>query len=363
MRKSQRARGIGIAGPSLLLVLLLIPSLPAGADRSAERPTDTWIAIATNMGLLVTQGVDGRVVDADVVDGVVTLHGMVGSQAEKTRASAVARGVEGVERVRNVLTVVPEAERPGVALRDADLAERVAAWLADEATLGASPLGVHAVSNGVVILAGEAATPEHHRRAVEIAGEVEGVRAVVSEIRSGDVVADAEIWEETGPADEDVSRSGLGRALSDTWMALRLEFALMAEPGLSPTAVDVDVRDGIATLFGIVESREEREAAVARALGIDGVLAVENALQVVPGSVSETVEAVDDTLVENVARRLDAQELEDADISVAVRNATVRLTGSVATHRDRMTAVLAARHTRGVRGVSDGLTVRDGARG
>ncbi|HYE65834.1 MAG TPA: BON domain-containing protein, partial [Pyrinomonadaceae bacterium] len=44
-------------------------------------------------------------INVDVENSVVTLRGSVASNAQKTRAEQVAKGVEGVKSIRNQLTV------------------------------------------------------------------------------------------------------------------------------------------------------------------------------------------------------------------------------------------------------------------
>lgn len=263
---------------SRLAILAGAAALALLATAAQAAPSDVRTAIAVKLELLKTDAVDAVAIDADAADGVVTLHGVVASEAEKTRAAAAARRAEGVERIRNLLAVVPEAERTGLAVADAQLEQSVEAALARDPALVGSAIEVHAVHAGTVLLAGEAASAEAHRRAVELARRVEGVRQAASAIRSPDPRADAEIWEEAAPAERAAARSGLLAPLSDAWTTVRLLFALALEPGLSPTGIDVETRDGVVRLAGRVDSSHERTAAEQRALAIDGVLGVENAL-------------------------------------------------------------------------------------
>jgi hyperosmotically inducible protein len=307
------------------------------------------------MTLIEAQAVEGRAIGADARNGDVTLHGMVGSEAEKLRAAALTQRVEGVERVRNALTIVPPEERPAVAMSDGLVMQRVAHALRAEPRLADTQVAIHAVDNAVVVLAGEAQTVEEHRLAVDTAAAVYGVREVTSEVRSPDREADEAIWEETAAF---VDAADDSSSLRDAWIQTRLALRLWMEPGLSPTDVEVESRDGIVTLFGIVDSIDAKLMAQKRALELEGVLYVDNQLQIVPESVAETVEAVDAGLREDIAERIDSKHLEDAEIAVEVHNATVRLSGSVANQEDRMTALVIAGTTHGVRAVYDGLEVK-----
>ena len=55
---------------------------------------DAWITTKAKMSLLTTEGVSGTSVNVDTVNGLVTLHGKVASDAEKQKAEQVVRGIE-----------------------------------------------------------------------------------------------------------------------------------------------------------------------------------------------------------------------------------------------------------------------------
>ena len=133
----------------------------------------------------------------------------------------------------------------------------------------------------------------------------------------------------------------------------------MAEPGLSPIGVNVDTRAGVVSLFGTVATEDLKARAAQQVRQVAGVKGVENDLQVVPDVAAKRVEVRDEQVLEAVRKRLDARDtLEDADIDVAVENGVVRLTGTVATQRDRLTALTVARSTDGVGSVVDGLELK-----
>lgn len=66
---------------------------------------DGWLWVKTRFELATADDLRDSTINVDVDNGVVTLTGTVASQAQKTRAQNVARGVEGVTNVRNNLTV------------------------------------------------------------------------------------------------------------------------------------------------------------------------------------------------------------------------------------------------------------------
>jgi len=332
-----------------LAATLTVSTAPA----LAAQPEDAWVTTKVKMALLTDDTVDGLDIDVDTFSGRVTLHGKVDSAVEKAEAETLARQVTGVVDVRNLLAVVPASAKKANEVADDKLAAQVSTVLKRDKALSTSDIEVKSVNNGVVVLAGDAKTLSVHHRAIEDARAVPGVRQVASEIRSPDELGDEEIWdsaEHTSKTDEVKS------AASDAWITTKAKVRLMAEPGLSPVGVNVDTRNGVVTLFGNVATQDLKARAATEVRDVAGVKGVENELQVVPEVAAKRVEAKDDQVLAAVRQRLEsAAALEDAKIDVAVKNGVVRLTGTVATQRDRLTALTVARSTDGVGSVIDGL--------
>ena len=70
------------------------------ATSALAAPPDAWVTAKTKMALLTTEGVSGTGINVDTVDGTVTLHGKVPSTAEKAKAEAEAKKIDGVKEVR-----------------------------------------------------------------------------------------------------------------------------------------------------------------------------------------------------------------------------------------------------------------------
>jgi len=86
---------------------------------------------------------------------------------------------------------------------------------------------------------------------------------------------------------------------------------------------------------------------------------VENELQVVPHVSAAAVEGQDDRSKLAIEKRLKAREdLTDSSIDVEVANGVARLTGTVHSQSDRLTALTLARTTDGVHSVIGDLTVK-----
>src|ERR1051325_1204203 len=163
-------------GMAALALLLVAPAFAA--------PPDAWITTKAKLALMTTEGVSSTAINVDTVNSQVTLHGKVRSEAEKQKAESVARGIDGVKEVRNLLQVVPESREKVVQASDDTLNNEVKNKLKADKSLADSSITVQSVNNGVVLLAGNAKTLSDHLRAVEDASAVPGVRRVNSEIKS-----------------------------------------------------------------------------------------------------------------------------------------------------------------------------------
>jgi len=148
---------------------------PAKKDDSP----DAWLTMKVKLALLTAKDVPAMSIDVDTVHDVVTLSGKVADEMEKTRAGEVAKGIEGVKEVKNILQVVPESRMKVVEKADDQIKDGVQKALGADKSL--SGISVKAVDKGVVLLAGKATTAAAVR-AVQAARGVAGVRQVSSEI-------------------------------------------------------------------------------------------------------------------------------------------------------------------------------------
>ena len=335
------------------IVLGVAPGAPARAATS-----DAWITTKIKLALLTTEGVSGTAIKVDTVFGRVTLYGKVHSTEEKAKAESIARTVEGVHEVRNLLQVVAPQHEEAAQVSDDRLKQRVEQALQTDPSLKSSNIAVQSVNQGVVLLSGTAETLSAHLRAVEVAAAVPGVQRVASEIQSPDTLADAEIWREPKPHR---LRQGYGAwdTANDIWITSAVRMRLLADSQVPGLEIDLDSWDGVVTLFGIVSSQEAKEAAGADALKVSGVKGVVNELQVVVRSNQNAVNASDDELQHEVRKALDEHEF--SDVGLEVRNGVARLTGTVPTGARSLEAAVVARSIPGVRAVEDDLRFRAAA--
>jgi hyperosmotically inducible protein len=322
----------------------------------AEFYSDAWITTKAKMALLTSDNVSGTAINVDTIDGRVTMHGKVATAAEKQQAETLARKIEGVKEVRNLLQVVPPAAEEKVEIADNDLKNRVEKALDDDKIIADSDINVQSVNNGVVLLSGKAKTLGDHLRAVECARAVPGVRKVTSEIESPDKVADAEVRKERAAGDAPSGDDG--SMLGDAWITSAVKMRLLANGDTPALDINVDAQGGNVTLFGIVPTAAAKSAAEAEARKVNGVKNVRNDLQVVAKPAQDAVEVKDEDLTRKVNEVMDSREaLKDADIDVEVKNGVVRLTGSVPSESLRLSAAIAARSVAGVKSVHDELRI------
>jgi osmotically-inducible protein OsmY len=74
-------------------------------DKLGSSINDAWIHTKITSKLIGDKVTPARKINIDVVDGIVTLRGEVNSPTAKDEADRIAKGTEGVKRVRNLLKV------------------------------------------------------------------------------------------------------------------------------------------------------------------------------------------------------------------------------------------------------------------
>jgi len=171
----------------------------AVASPARAATSDAWIPTKIKLALLTTEGVSGTAIKVDTVAGRVTLYDKVHSAEEQAKAEAIARKVDGVQSVRNLLQVVAPEHEKAMQVSDDELKQRTEQALQADPSLKSSTIAVQSVNQGVVLLSGTAKTLSAHLRAVQVAAAVPGVRRVASEIQSPDTLADEEIWRQHTP--------------------------------------------------------------------------------------------------------------------------------------------------------------------
>lgn len=335
----------------------LVATIVAAPAFAASTPTDAWITAKVKLSLATATGVSAIDVNVDTIGRQVTLHGTVNTAAEKETAERTAKTVADVAAVRNLLQVVPAKNEAAVEEKDDALSSRVSTALVGTPSLKSSTISVQSVNKGVVLLKGNARSLSDHLTAVQVTRDVKGVRGVASEVQSPDALADAEVWMEPNIAVSGSAAHSARSAANDLYITTMVKTRLLADPETPAMEINVDTRDGVVTLFGIVPTAQSKAAAETDAGKAGGVASVDNQLQVVAAAKQPAVDAKDDVVQNDVRKNLE-QHSGLGSVGCEVKNCVVRLTGTVPSGLERVEAMQVARATKGVCSVNEDLTIR-----
>jgi hyperosmotically inducible protein len=165
-----------------LKIGLAIALIAAGAVTASAETKDPWITTKAKIALLTTDGVSVTAINVDTVDGRITLHGKVGTAAEKAKAEQTVRTLDGVKDVNNLLQVVPQNQKKMVDMKDSDVKDRIEVSLKAAKTMDG--INVASVNKGVVLLSGKTPSLGEKLLVIERVYNVDGVRRVSSEIET-----------------------------------------------------------------------------------------------------------------------------------------------------------------------------------
>jgi hyperosmotically inducible protein len=165
-------------------------------------------------------------------------------------------------------------------------------------------------------------------------------------------LGDNELWREGGFD----ARAYQESAAADLWITTAAKLRLMASNETPGADINVDTRNGVVTLFGIVDSSLAKQAVEAEVRKVGGVENVVNDLRIIPASKQQRAARSDEQISKAIQTRFAAtDDLDDSKIAVEVSDGVARLTGTVKTRTDQVTALSAARSMVGVVRVIDEL--------
>ena len=159
----------------LLIVLGAFLAL-AGANCERRGVADSAITAIVKSKLAVDNETSSANINVDTKGGVVTLTGVVTTQANKEQAERIARNTEGVTRVINNITVETDGEDAAAGMSAGDLAilSKIKTRYVAEDVIGAKV----EVRDGVVTLTGNVENAQIRVRAENIARATSGVKSV-----------------------------------------------------------------------------------------------------------------------------------------------------------------------------------------
>jgi osmotically-inducible protein OsmY len=160
------------------------------------------------------------------------------------------------------------------------------------------------------------------------------------EVQSPETLAEAEIWREAMPR-QPSAKYGTGEATDKLWITSATKKHRLTGSQILALDLNVDTQEEVVTLLRIVPLQEGK-AAAPDVRKMRGVQRVDN-----------EGEGPDEEVTREVKKAFDRPAFKD--ITVAVKNGVVRLTGTVPSWAWRLEAVAAARALPGVRAVEDDL--------
>jgi osmotically-inducible protein OsmY len=126
-----------------------------------------------------------------------------------------------------------------------------------------------------------------------------------------------------------------------------------ADPAVEGVEIGVAVEDGVVTLTGHVESLQARVAAERAVKRVEGVRSIANDLLV-----RHHGERTDTEIAREALHRLRNNVSVPAEVQAVVSDGCITLDGTVSWMYQRVAAENAVRHLRGVRSVSNEITLR-----
>lgn len=151
--------------------------------------TDATLTAKVKSNLLWNEHVSGTDIAVSSKNGVVTLEGSVGSEAQRDLAVQLSRNTDGVESVRNRLTVhgmekteASMVDKAAAAVGNTFLTGKVKAALLSSKGMEGANVSVSS-EGGTVTLTGTVTSKQQEAHVVEVVDNVQSVEKVVSKLQ------------------------------------------------------------------------------------------------------------------------------------------------------------------------------------
>jgi hyperosmotically inducible protein len=168
------------------IVVVALAALAACAASRTQQSTgeqidDSVITTKVKAALIDDPATKARQIEVDTFRGTVQLNGFVDSTDEKAAASRVAHSVNGVQNVRNNLSVGHTDRAAGEVVDDGVITTKVKSALISEPTTKARDITV-ITREGIVQLSGFVDSLSEKATAGEVAQGVAGVKQVRNDL-------------------------------------------------------------------------------------------------------------------------------------------------------------------------------------
>jgi len=194
--------------------------------------------------------------------------------------------------------------------------------------------------DGVVTLTGKVQDKESRQLAEDTVQNLPGVTSVKNEIK---IVS-------TYPEN------------SDAWMAFKIRSRLLVKGNVSAATTKVAVQDGVVTLTGTADNMAQKELTAVYAKEIDRVKSVKNDIVVSdrPASGETMGEKIDDASITSQVKYalLSHKATSAVKTKVTTNDGVIVITGEAASDAEKSLVTKLAQDVRGVKSVSNRMTVR-----
>jgi hyperosmotically inducible protein len=242
---------------TIAILLGLPPLLRASA-------TDDRIETAAQASYVFKTFLGHDQILAKSLDGVVTLTGMVETQANSQLAQATIASLPDVVRVDNQLRTREDSPRER---SDGWLAIKVKSVLLFHRNVSARETKV-SVREGIVTLRGEATSLAQSELSAEYALDVDGVKEVMNEM----TIAKTPVQQ----------GERIDEMIDDASITAQVKSALLWHLSTSSVKTNVATKDGTVTVSGIAKNDAERSLVTKLATDINGVMMVINEMTIAP---------------------------------------------------------------------------------
>lgn len=257
VRESTKIKKTKMKSTYTLALMAATGTLLLSTTPSRASDTDDRIETSAKKSYVFKTYLADDSIKTESKDGAVTLTGTVSETSHKSLAENTVEGLPGVKSVDNQLKVKGEPAEHS----DAWLGVKVKSALVFHRNVRATKTDVN-VTDGNVILSGEASSLAQKELATEYANDVEGVKSVKNEMTIAKTPAK--------PAET------MGEKIDDASITAQVKSSLMSHRSTSAIKTKVHTTDGVVTIRGIAKNAAEKSLVTKLATDITGVDTVVN---------------------------------------------------------------------------------------
>jgi osmotically-inducible protein OsmY len=241
-----------------LALLVAVSTLLVASPSLRASETDDRIEASAKKSHVFKTYLKDDAIKVDAKDGVVTLTGTVAENSHKSLAQDTVESLPGVKSVENQLTIKGESPAEH---SDGWIGMKVKTTLLYHRNVRGTKTDVN-VTDGVVILSGEALSLAQKELTTEYAQDVEGVKEVKNQMTIAKTPAKL-----TDP---------MGEKIDDASITAQIKSSLFSHRSTSAVKTKVSTTDGVVTLSGEAKNAAEKSLVTKLATDIDGVKNVVN---------------------------------------------------------------------------------------